>query len=122
MDLKTYGQLRKLMMLTFSDSDAEALSALRKANAVLKAHGYDWDSAFNRLVKVEEPVVAAAPEQSEAERIREAFDDVEASDPRGSFADFIASLKEQWEANGRLSQNQKDALFKAASSARGRRR
>lgn len=151
MNLKTYGQLRKLMMLTHSDNDTEALAALRKANALMREHSYDWNSAFDRLVKVESPVEMADFEvelttsemtclakrtlrngidarltdsevarfakraaKDETLRIENAFTTIEEQDPRGSFADFIASLKNQWDRVGRLTSAQKDALFKAA--------
>lgn len=128
MPLKTYQQLRKLMMLTHSDNDTEALAALRKANALLREHSYDWNSAFDRLVKVESPIEMAYVHYDTGEkaispaykrndpdtlRINNAFEEIEDRDPRGSFADFIASLKDQWDRSGRLTVAQKEALFRA---------
>jgi|SRR5580700_863352 hypothetical protein len=122
MSVDSFRKLRKLMQLTLSDNDEEALGALRKANALLRAHAYDWNSAFDRLIKVESPVEMAQHQPSqtlrradpEAERINNAFEAIEESDPRGSFADFIASLREQWDRSNRLTVAQKEALFKAA--------
>lgn len=36
--------LIKVLNLTTSENDGEALSAMRKANAILKTHGVLWDS------------------------------------------------------------------------------
>lgn len=102
MNLKTYNQLRKLMQLTLSDNDTEALAALRKANALLREHSYDWNSAFDRLVKVESPVEMAAESggaskppaprarstDPDALRIDNAFEEIEERDPRGSRMGF----------------------------------
>lgn len=43
----------KLMMMTSSDIDAEALTALRKANAMLKAEGKNWEELITGLVPME---------------------------------------------------------------------
>lgn len=48
-----YRRLRKFMMQTTSSNDAEALQALRRANEVLRHHDYDWNAAFDRLVRVD---------------------------------------------------------------------
>ena len=98
MTLKDFNQLKKLMGLTTSDNDAEALGALRKANQILAVNGYTWESAFRRLVRVESPIEAAddaLPERtraSEAAECERFLSDAEAADPRGSRADFVASL------------------------------
>ena len=41
--------LRKLMARTTSDSDAEALACIRKANALMLTAGLHWDDFFDRL-------------------------------------------------------------------------
>ena len=117
MTLAEFNRLKHMMMLTTSANDHEALAALRKANEVLASFKYTWDEVFKRLVKVDSglPDVEDAPdERDERQLIREAFTEVEMTDLRGSFADFIASLKEQWESKNYLSPAQKEALFKAA--------
>ena len=43
----------KLMMMTTSDHDREALTALRKANALLKAEGKNWEELITGLVPME---------------------------------------------------------------------
>lgn len=47
-----YDTFIKFMMRTTSENDAEALTALRKANAVLKKQGVTWNDLCRRLVTV----------------------------------------------------------------------
>jgi hypothetical protein len=48
--------LLKLLKMTTSSNDGEALTAIRKANAVLNAGGWDWDKLFSRkIVIIEDP-------------------------------------------------------------------
>jgi hypothetical protein len=123
MKLSEFNKLKKLMMMTTSDNDQEVLTAVRSANRILAAHNYNWDSTFGKLVKVEDgyPDFDEGPSRDENAIIREAFDEVEASDPKGSFANFIASLREQFEKKNYLTVNQKEALFSARDRARSRR-
>lgn len=121
MKVSDFARLRKYMMMTMSGADSEVLSAMKHANALLVAEGVDWDRVLGRMVTLE--VERAPPDRSprtEDEAIEQAFADVEADDPRGSFATFIASLREQWDERGRLSDAQKRALFDAATRSRSR--
>jgi hypothetical protein len=43
----------KLMMMTTSTSDGEALTAIRKANTLLKAEGKNWEELITGLVPME---------------------------------------------------------------------
>jgi hypothetical protein len=52
MNLGDFNKLKKLMMLTTSENDVEALAALRKANSLLKAASVTWDRVFARTVTV----------------------------------------------------------------------
>lgn len=52
MDLKTYERFKKFMRMTTSDTDAEVLMAIRKANELLAKYGHDWDKIFAAKVKV----------------------------------------------------------------------
>ena len=128
MSLKAFSTLKRVMQLATSDNDAEALAALRKANSLLQAAGVDWQRVFERCVTVgieveeaPEEVDRRAHRARERTEILEAFETVEESDPTGSFADFIASLKEQFDKRGTLTENQKAALLKSADRARDRR-
>lgn len=123
MKVVVFNRLKKFMMMTMSGADQEVLTAIRMANALLMTEGVDWDRVLNRMITLE--IEEAPPEhrrdRPETERIDEAFREIEASDPRGSFADFIASLKEQWDRRHSLSDKQKAALYDAASKTRSHR-
>ena len=127
MKLADFSKLKKLMMLTNSDSDHEALGALRKANALLAANNVDWDRVFGRTVQVVNEF-EAEPEDAdpgvarlrEAARIEAAFETL--SEVRGGFSDFVTSLQDQWEKRRFLSERQKEVLFKAAANAEDHRR
>lgn len=121
MTIKDFRQLEKMMQLTFSDNDAEALSALRMANAVLKRNGYIWTSAFKRLVKVEgsplEAYVEEAPKdetltQARRRRHREALASLESSRLTPSQEDFVASLQDWLKKKGFLTEAQGEALLR----------
>jgi hypothetical protein len=124
MKLKDFTRLKKYMMMTMSGSEAETAMALKSANAILVAEGLDWDRILNRTVTIVNEFEAAPEEreQSTKARIDAAFEEIEKSDPRGSFADFIADLKNQWENRGHLSVNQIDALMRSARRAQDERR
>lgn len=115
---KEFGLLKKLMAMTTSDADAEVLMAIRQANAILAKHGLDWVKVFAKVVTVIAEVEAAEDDHHghdvEAERIENAFDALQEQDLKGGFADFIESLREQWERKRFLTDAQKRALFKAA--------
>jgi hypothetical protein len=51
-DLPKQELLIKLLRMTESHSDGEALTALRKANAFLKSAGWDWEKLINSKIKI----------------------------------------------------------------------
>lgn len=51
--------IKKFMAMTTSESDAEALAALRRANAILARHGLTWDMVLTKVVTVGIEVEAA---------------------------------------------------------------
>ena len=59
MRLKDFLTFKRIMGLTTSPNDAEALSAIRKANALLMAENTTWERVLDRMVKVESHVEAA---------------------------------------------------------------
>lgn len=133
MKIKTFHTLKRLMQQTTSDNDHEALSALRKANDLLKADGVDWDRVFARTVQVINEFEAAPDDgewlidssklwrQQSATRIDAAFEVLGRKELRGEAEDFIASLQEQWLTRRSLSEKQQEALFKFARNAEERR-
>lgn len=53
-DLNKLDLLIKIMGMTTSDNDPTALVALRKAQALLKAEGWDWERLLRSKIKVVE--------------------------------------------------------------------
>jgi hypothetical protein len=68
-ELSKLDLLIKIMGMTGSDNENQALVALRKANALLKAEGWDWERLLRAKIKVVEdpfnhisrPTAAPAP-------------------------------------------------------------
>jgi len=132
MSLKAFNQLKKLMQLATSDSDHEALSALRKANSLLREAGVDWQRVFERCVTVGVEV-EAAPEEIEpatgterythawfSRKITEAFEFLDHANLSQDFGKFIESLQKQFKERGTLSENQRAALFAAVEREKKR--
>jgi hypothetical protein len=128
--LKDFNRLKKFMQMTFSDADAEALMAVRQANALLKKDNIDWDRVLNKCVTldVEEGDHGDDPPSQRptrggghdpwANQIEAAFDAIWASEPKGSFRRFVIDVQKQWKEKGRLSENQRTAILDAARKAR----
>lgn len=128
MNIYQFRRLKKFMMMTMSGSEVEVAMAIRKANEAVVEAGTDWNKILDRVVKVEleiesvhvatgrsdDPADRAAARTAFAKRVNEAFVALESTDPRGDFADFIASLKSQWEQRSSLTGPQLEALFKSA--------
>jgi hypothetical protein len=107
-----FERLKKMMGLTFSDNDGEALNALRAANKVLQGKKLTWRDVLERTVTVD--VEAAPPEprpreEARDERVENAFDLLRDSD---KWTPFIESLHDQWERKNWLSPKQRAALFR----------
>jgi hypothetical protein len=113
-------KLIKLMMLTTSEHDNEALTALRMANAMLAAANVNWEEF---LTAVETTKQQAASSFSNVEPVR--YDDPDDIDPMfdaalrnvktGGYREFIESVHEWWETNGFLTEKQYRAIRKAAN-------
>ena len=140
MSLAAFTRLKKYMQMTLSGSESEKAFALQKANEAVLEAGVDWNHILDRCVKVELEIESAddvehrsAPSGNTdasareieraamAKKINEAFATIEASDPKGTWADFIADLKKQWDERGRLTGPQLAALFKGAQNVENRR-
>lgn len=59
--------LIKVLNLTTSENDGEALSAMRKANAILKTHGVLWDSVLKAPVSAGQQKKRGGPERTESQ-------------------------------------------------------
>lgn len=124
MKLAAFNLLKKLMPMTRSDADAEALMAIRKANKLLDEAGTNWENVFARLVKVEDEIEPApeewtrAPDAAGRRRyLGDLIEDV-AANASGDFVDFVESVREQFERTGMLSVGQIEALEKSRARAR----
>lgn len=118
----------KLMMLSTSSNDSEALTALRKANAKLDSMNRTWEELLRGKVTTldfpDAPVIGGDLKLSSGgvkhtdPHISIMLDDLMQS-VRGSFRDYIESVNEWWEAKGFLTEKQYAAIKK---SWEGRRR
>ena len=115
MKLSDFNRLRKLMAMTFSDNDTEALTSVRAANRLLKDNGLTWQRVFDRTVRVENSVEEAIPSKGgySGEEVDRMFEDA-LSKAGGGFRDFLLSLQATYDERGRLSEGQMDALVRAA--------
>ena len=115
-------KLVKLLMLTTSSFDGEALAAIRKANQMLCDAKTSWQQYFQQLSKPPEPAYRRpnTPPNYEYDRdkIDRAFDildrEINAENPT-KFEEFLQSLHDQWVRRGSLSAKQKAALYRAAN-------
>ena len=130
---KEISQFKKLMMMTTSDNDPEALIAIRKANTILKNNKVNWDELCNQVnfnilsvknthgfrdsYKSYSPEYPSEPKTSSGRTtssdilkpLQFAMDRCE-----GSFYDFLESLKYQFQNKGWLSEAQVAAIMKSA--------
>ncbi len=98
--------LVKILNMTFSDNDAEALSAIRKANVIVKQRGGYWDCILKGV----------AQDQSTSQNNRVFWPDGEKLFQRlrdyGKWDDFSQSVYEQYMRNGKkLTQKQINAII-----------
>lgn len=133
-------KLAKLLALTASDHDHEALSAMRMANAMVKAAGVTWDE----LLAPPQNVIAVtiqrnppwqdmtprpspqqdgdwtAPHLSDKPTIELMFKTIEAQQRLpGSehFFGWVANVKARFERHGNVTQREYDALRRSYSRA-----
>lgn len=127
LSLKEFTTLKKLMALTTSTNDCEALVALRKANAVLAAHQLTWEQVFSRIVKVDGPAIedvsqTDAPRSSSMEReIEAALQTLVDTTKEGSFRDWVLDMAAKWEKDHYLTQGQREAVLRCANNPKPRR-
>ena len=132
-----YSQLRKCMARTASESDAEALASVRRANMILATHSLTWQAVFERLVRVVDSVEVieeipaqlapagrggaeggssltrrAPPRTNDTEDWDRLFDDAMAG-ASGTFLDTLEDIHEQWEGERWLSDKQKEVVRNA---------
>ena len=108
----------KLMKMTTSSSEGEALNAIRMANALLLEANLDWADFLRGKAKIIEGSASAQTTYSgkkytnsnEIESMLEAvLNNVRSGT---SFRTFIESLRDWWESNQFLTEKQYNALRK----------
>jgi uncharacterized iron-regulated membrane protein len=118
--------------MTTSSFDHEALTALRKVNAMLARDNLNWQEVVDRLKSKAEPARPkparnknkSAPEKppresengqrDDAEEINRMFDVLlKKVSPKSSFYEFVADVHSWWEYRGYLTSAQYVAIKKA---------
>jgi hypothetical protein len=121
MSAKDVDMLSKLLMLTTSPHDGEALVALRKATGLLLRHDINWGEFVRGKVIVAEPSQARAKAKPRAPDVEDEADGADLgmmfqhllATTHGSFRDFVSDVHAQWESRGRLSPRQREAIVNA---------
>lgn len=110
MKLADFNRLKGLMAMTGSDSNNEALQAIRAANRVLFANGLTWEMVFGRTVSVITAVEVVGDSDDE---MSDLFDKaLRGAD--GSFRSTLLSIQAQYEAKGFLTPRQREVVEAAA--------
>ena len=118
-------KLIKLLGMTTSQNDGEALNAIRMVNAMLKVNKLDWDSAIagSKPQPIHKPpprpqgrgTTDTAPKYKppssrytdpEIPRMLQSL----MRDSQGDFRDFVQSLNEFWENKGFLTEGQYEEI------------
>lgn len=124
LEQKTQERLVKFLELTRSDSDGEALSAMRRANELLKKVNLTWTDLLHKDVR--------QPRQEKTYKYYTQEKDyhpwyqpknmldflVSHLASHSSIRPFIESLEEQWKERGSLSNKQYEALLKIYKNAK----
>lgn len=109
----------KLMKMTTSPSEGEALNAIRMANSLLAEANLDWDDFLRGKAKIIEGKTSgqntySGKKYTNASEIESMLNAVLSSIKSGtSFYGFIESLRDWWEGNQFLTEKQYNALRKS---------
>src|ERR1035437_5238070 len=120
----------KIMMLTTSSNDSEALAALRKANNILREPKVSWEELLNATApKPADQSFRTPPSQrkrpaadwndvnsnkgiryTDEDEINPMFEKAFANNNSAGFGEFLSSIHIWWTNRGWLSEKQYDAL------------
>lgn len=115
--------LEKMLGMTTSSVDAEALVAIRKVNRMLKEHDITWKDLLSRQISAVdsfEPAPATSVEEATNKRVQAALDELRGVN-LGKVQEFFDSLDEQWSRQRYLSPDQRRGLFKVYEVHKRRR-
>lgn len=118
LSLKEFQQLKAFMARSASDSDAEALTAIRMANRLLAQHSLTWDKIFSRTVTViseltGEPIAVG---QADGDDFESTFEKA-LSSASGSFRDLLLDIHAKYQRGEALSPRQRQVVENAAERA-----
>lgn len=119
MDLKRFETFIKLMNLTTSDQDGEALVALRKANAVLMESNINWEQLLRSKVSVKDAgqnqTTYKGRQFTNTAEIDAMFDALFKKIPTTSSfrTGFLDDVHKWWEEKGFLTEKQYNAVLKS---------
>ena len=120
MRVADFARLKKMMSLTTSENDGEALAALRAANKIIAASGTSWQRIFDRLVTIENPIEAAVDEDAvrrvDKASVDVAFEAALAKVPPGRFRDFLLDLEAKWQRTNYLTPDELAAVENATTN------
>jgi hypothetical protein len=112
----------KLMMMTTSDHDHEALVALRKANAMLDSVDRNWEELLRGKVTMQVPWPSSgksSQRHTDAGEINAMFSELMTTVPyNSSFRVFIEDVHDWWERKGFLTNAQYNALKRSIQRTR----
>lgn len=124
-DTPDYVMFLKLMNLTTSSFDNEALSAIRMANAVLARTNQTWDDLLHNKIVMIAPPQESRPKSGQSNVIKhadaseiDAYFDALSQRNLGTFQEWIDSVHDWWESKGYLTERQYETLKKAAQRRR----
>jgi len=116
----------KLLRMTESSHDNEALNAIRMANAMLNRHNANWDELMRGQVQVidADPFAGApsvrrmkgesGPKHTDAAEINQYFNTLRSRD-LGTFRDYVDSVYEWWTQKHFLTQKQYEVIKRSAN-------
>lgn len=116
MDQKDKERLSKLLELSRSSNDNEALSAIRNANSLLDKNNLRWPSILSQQFQVKYIEITVEPEPSDYIAL---IDYIKAYSNHEPTLDFINSLESFFEKVGYLTEKQSNALFKCYQRVKG---
>jgi len=114
-----YRMFLKLMNLTTSQFDGEALSAIRMANSVLASQNQTWEDLLSGKIVMISPPADTKPKPSSSIRYTDAIEidgyfDALSQRNLGTFKEWVDSVHQWWEEKGFLTEAQYKTLKRSA--------
>ena len=117
MKIGVFRMLQKTMDMTLTvfENEHEAVAALRAATRILKEEGLTWTKVLSKTVTVidefeADPARDRHPVRPQERDVESLLAEAERKARSRDTMDFIASLRGHFEARGRLTDRQREAL------------